>query len=553
MFIIENNIFKVYYTLDPAIIINIPLECTTICLNSTKIFEENNYNQVKDFFSKIPSHIIRLDLGQYNFDNYPIPSNQINTIKKVISSIPDSIKILNLTNSLKYVCKLEEICKAIPKNIEILNLSDNDLTSIQNLGQCLASIDDSIKILDLSKNDLGTASNLAQHFRYLPSTVIELNLSKNELSKQSIANLKELVSSLNVNTLNLSKNGFFNSFNNIKSGMELAEVFKSLSNSITSLNLSSNGGGAFEDLPIAIENIPPQVINLNLSNMVCNIKIKKRIINAVPFTVKYINIGYSDLFNTRPENISEILQSLKCSTVDLSGHDRAINYDVIKYMSKSVTTLILKQWSLGGYIVTADLQILCKALAQTNVTTLDLSNNYFHRRSPENLSMFLNLLPQNIEKVILQNNELFSNEPTKTDSYLLEFKKLKNAKPYLEIDISQNGETNIGHLVAPLVSKNRYPIEQKITDNIFSFLNSKEVQENCINNIEQEQHQEQSQNTTVHANQGNPCLKFILDFLQSIYNILINFFNSLKNICKSPNLQEVEETENNLTTTLLPC
>lgn len=343
--------------------------------------------------------------------------------------------------------RLKKILAAIPSTVRILDLYGNCLGALQgnDLGEALSRIPASVKELSLRNNLLGhLGGRLALACENIPKTVTMLDLSMNDLSPLTADELSNAFSNLSgITTLHLIY-VFLERFE----GDELAEVLRSIPESVKNLNLTENSLGSdftIQELTTAINNIHKGLITLDLSfnklgvffDLASNVELEE-ICKKLPNSLKelilsqnhiakrdsdklegffeklsqvgpkitMLDISYIGLENLSDPHFALIFEQIPNSVTTLIINGMASDLcntpelcDKFKQIPESVVSLTIRGCKLGQN-KRVDLGTAFACLPK-NVESLDLSSNMFGDCSDDQFHMLFAKCPSTVKRIHL--------------------------------------------------------------------------------------------------------------------------------------------------------
>ena len=301
---------------------------------------------------------------------------------------------------------------------DICTLLETDFNgkTVDQVVETLSSISPKITELILNSRKLYeyTTDEIVQIFSAVPSTVSELSLGLNALFEKSASDIAKILSAIPPTVVNFSLHaGELKRY----SGIELQQIFSALSGSLKVLNLSwSELHRVPTDILVqGFGAISSPLTKLSLRYCILGDKPGAdlvRILSAFPSTLRELDLASNGLYERTGDEIRAILSTLPpgLRKLDLSrnGFRRGAKIlCVLSALPKSVDTLLFN----GGFYKNKkaeDIKQAFLALSNSSVSTLELRENDFFKKSVTEIMDIFTALPPSVSRLDLSENGRFS-------------------------------------------------------------------------------------------------------------------------------------------------
>lgn len=352
------------------------------------------------------------------------------------------------------------------------------------------------KTLDLSKSGMGLHDDESwdELVQLLKDVQInKLNLYSNMLNNKEVDLLFNLFTKLqqtDITHLNIASNSL-REFHLRRTTN--GSIFSALANTkITHLDFSDNGFlSKNKNLPRAIEDLSKSLVTHLKLECYDFTEFSENFFSALGKTnISHLSLGNTEYIRPTLYNVGSALENFKSTNITHLNLTQIGLFNQSHYehgdttldglhglVNSKITHLNLSNNVPEKQPTPSGLKEVIPQLEGTSVTHLNLSNNKLGSLSNEQLIDIISAIPQQIVSINLSHNHLFAG---KTEQEIDEL--LQRLQPYEQngrLNISNNGESSIARVMAPLISAvSNEQLNEDCAATILTFLekgNDKEV------------------------------------------------------------------------------
>lgn len=374
-------------------------------------FYRKDTKQLCDIFSSLPKSLTKVSFTNLGLHNRYEPSE----VTGILSSLPKSVSEINfklnwLGGRLTNEGILREVLATLPRNVAHLNLEQNRFVSSDatELSRALSSLSPSIITLDLSLNELGVKSGdeLKSILSSIPQGVIDLNLTQNLLYEKTGNELKDVFSSLPVNIASLRLD--HNKFGKVSKD-KIINLLSALGENITELSLGHNKLGSMtgDELCDIFSALPAGVTKLSLfSNKLKKLSTQSLILafSHLPKTITSLNIAGNGIDSIPEVELKAILSALPSNITSLDLGNYVIGEpqrSILSTLPDSVTNISVSEEQLDK------ISSLESSLFPEHLTTITLKYRDLKNGLSDSLKTTLQALPESIHTLRLEDDYCF--------------------------------------------------------------------------------------------------------------------------------------------------